>query len=184
MTVDVVRTHVAQPERGYAWQAGATQCNDASEIKVMGQNDALFLDCLDDNIVVRHTLQALVTLNDPVYLECASALAKRARDAGGVNEDDWIRWVFVATAQRAPSNKSSARLNSLYLAAIGEYRNDAAGVKDLAAVQSGPGAYVDKIFGGQDNVEIVFDRDGDLPGMCIVRIDRSPPSPSSDGAVM
>ena len=88
--------------------------------------------CTARRVPTNSPLQALVTLNDPVYMECASALAKRAREAGGANEQDWIRWAFVATMQQPPSDLSLAQLNSLYQAAVQEYQADVAGVKDLA----------------------------------------------------
>ncbi len=88
--------------------------------------------CTARRIPTNSPLQALVTLNDPVYLECASALATRAREAGGANEQDWIRWAFAATTQRAPSDATLAQLSSLYQSAVQAYQENDPGTKDCS----------------------------------------------------
>ena len=88
--------------------------------------------CTARRIPTNSPLQALVTLNDPVYLECASALAKRARKAGGDREGDWIRWAYMATTQHEPSDRAADQLQTLYAAAIDEYQSNADEAKLLA----------------------------------------------------
>jgi hypothetical protein len=88
--------------------------------------------CTARRIPTNSPLQALVTLNDPVYLECASALAKRAREAGGAHEQDWIRWAFVATTQQAPSDAALAQLGSLFQSSVEAHQKDDTDTKDLA----------------------------------------------------
>ena len=88
--------------------------------------------CTARRIPTNSPLQALITLNDSVYLECASALAKRAGEVGGATEEDRIRWVFLATTQQAPTPETMAQLQSLYQAAIGEYQDAATAVEDFA----------------------------------------------------
>jgi hypothetical protein len=65
-----------------------------------------------------------VTLNDPVYVECAEALVKRAvsdtrKAAAGetVIEStavDVIAWMYTAVTQRRPSELELNELSSLY----------------------------------------------------------------------
>ena len=88
--------------------------------------------CTARRIPTNSPLQALVTLNDPVYLECASALAKRARQAGGDGKSDWIRWAYMATTQHEPSDRAADQLQILYDAAIDEYQSNADEAKHLA----------------------------------------------------
>ena len=85
--------------------------------------------CTPRRIPTNSPLQALVTLNDPVYLECSEALAKRAREEGDGDEKDSIRWAFSAVTQRMPSDSSATHLQSLYQAAIEEYHGNAPDVK-------------------------------------------------------
>jgi hypothetical protein len=87
--------------------------------------------CTARRIPTNSPLQALVTLNDPVYLECAVALAKRARQAGGDASRDWIQWAFAATTQHPPSDRALDQLSNVYEAAIDEFQNNTAEAKRL-----------------------------------------------------
>ncbi len=88
--------------------------------------------CTARRIPTNSPLQALVTLNDPVYLECAAALAKRARTADGDGPADWIRWAFMATTQQSPSDRAVDQLHALYQTAIDEYESDGDAVTHVA----------------------------------------------------
>jgi hypothetical protein len=49
-------------------------------------------------------LQALVTLNDPVFLECAQALSRRMRAEGGSGPEGWLaRGHLLATGRPVPA---------------------------------------------------------------------------------
>ncbi len=61
-------------------------------------------------------LQALVTLNDPVYIEAAQSLARRMAAAEGA-ADDKVRFGFRSCVARPPSDAELARLVKLYEAA-------------------------------------------------------------------
>ncbi len=65
-------------------------------------------------------LQALVTLNDPVYVEAAQALGRRMAAAKGELKDK-IRFGFQLCVARPPSAKESARLIALYETARKRY---------------------------------------------------------------
>ncbi|HVC94873.1 MAG TPA: DUF1553 domain-containing protein [Pirellulales bacterium] len=59
-------------------------------------------------------LQALVTLNDPVFVEAAQALARRAVSAGGPTAADRARYAFRVCLARPPRDDELARLVRLY----------------------------------------------------------------------
>ena len=65
-------------------------------------------------------LQALVTLNDPVYVEAAQALGRRMAGAKG-NLEEKIRLGFQLCVARPPSAKESERLHKLYQTALKRY---------------------------------------------------------------
>ena len=66
-------------------------------------------------------LQALVTLNDPVYVEAAVALGKQAAKQPG----DKLTWLTVQTLSRAPSPAEATRLTALHAKAKAKYAADA-----------------------------------------------------------
>ena len=59
-------------------------------------------------------LQALVTLNDPVYVESAQALARQMMAGGGANPEDCARLGFRLCLARAPHEMELARMVELY----------------------------------------------------------------------
>ncbi len=58
-------------------------------------------------------LQALVTLNDPVYIEAAQALARRIIKEGGATPQDQVRYGFRLCLAREPRDVELARLVKL-----------------------------------------------------------------------
>ncbi len=77
-------------------------------------------------------LQALVTLNDPVYVEAAQALARRMlREGAG----DPIGYAFRLCVTRAPSAAEAKRLAELYVKVRAEYAKNP---KDAALLASDP----------------------------------------------
>ncbi len=65
-------------------------------------------------------LQALVTLNDPVYVEAAVALGQQAAKQPG----DKLAWLTLRTLSRAPTPAESTRLLALHAKAKGKYAAD------------------------------------------------------------
>ncbi len=66
-------------------------------------------------------LQALVTLNDPVYVEAAQALARRLVKEGGPTEESKVRYGFRLCLSRPPGDAEARRLVDLYREAHGNY---------------------------------------------------------------
>ncbi|HEY2146796.1 MAG TPA: DUF1553 domain-containing protein, partial [Pirellulales bacterium] len=58
-------------------------------------------------------LQALMTLNEPVFLECARALALRTITDGGSDDDQRLAFAFRRCLARAPTASESATLKQL-----------------------------------------------------------------------
>lgn len=78
-------------------------------------------------------LQALVTLNDPVYIEAAQALAARMMTAGGTPEDR-ATLGFRICLTRKPSDAERAGLVSLYERSLSRFRNEPSRAASMAAV--------------------------------------------------
>lgn len=58
-------------------------------------------------------LQALVTMNDPVYIEASQALARRLIKEGGATPADRVRYAFKVCLARTPSDAELARIVKL-----------------------------------------------------------------------
>jgi hypothetical protein len=58
-------------------------------------------------------LQALVSLNETVFVECAQALARKTLEEGGHTDADRINYVFRRTLSRAPLPEEKSELQAL-----------------------------------------------------------------------
>jgi mono/diheme cytochrome c family protein len=82
-------------------------------------------------------LQALVTLNDPVYVEAAQALARRMAQAGTTSADK-ARFGFRLCVARSPRDAELERLVKMYDDAHAEYAKDKEKATQLATNPLGP----------------------------------------------
>jgi hypothetical protein len=82
-------------------------------------------------------LQALVTLNDPVYVEAAQALARRMAQ-GGATSADKARLGFRLCVARSPRDAELERLVKMYDYAHAEYAKDKEKAAQLATNPLGP----------------------------------------------
>ena len=80
--------------------------------------------CTIRRIRTNTPLQALVTLNDPVYIEAAQALARRMVAAGETSQQR-IKFGFHESLTRDPTTKEVDRLTKLVEIAMAEFQNDA-----------------------------------------------------------
>lgn len=76
-------------------------------------------------------LQALVTLNDPVYMEAAQALARRMASAGAAPADK-ARHGFTLCLNRPPSDEELGHLTGFYQKAIERFKADPEKAKQVA----------------------------------------------------
>ncbi|WP_246145932.1 PSD1 and planctomycete cytochrome C domain-containing protein [Rubripirellula lacrimiformis] len=78
-------------------------------------------------------LQALMTLNDATFVECAAALARRM-ESNGDDLDDQIRFGFLATASRPADDREMDSLRGLYRRSIQSGAKPDAAMNDVATV--------------------------------------------------
>jgi hypothetical protein len=83
-------------------------------------------------------LQALVTLNDPVYVEAAQALGKRMAARVGAAQEK-IRYGFRSCLARPPSKTELKRLGQFYENARSTYAGKPEAAKKLAGKDSEQG---------------------------------------------
>jgi hypothetical protein len=70
--------------------------------------------CAIKRVRTNTPLQAFVTLNDPVYVEAAQALARRIVREGGSNAEDRVRYVLQLCLCRPPRAEQVRQLVDLY----------------------------------------------------------------------
>ncbi len=83
-------------------------------------------------------LQALVTLNDPCYVEAAQALARRAVKEGGTTAAERINRAFRLALIRPPQASETERLVNLFEKVKADYANNAKEAETLATDPIGP----------------------------------------------
>jgi hypothetical protein len=83
-------------------------------------------------------LQALVTLNDPVFIEAAQALARKILSEGGASFGDRIRYACERVLSRAPSQAESQRLERFLADALAGFSADEPRALKMASEPLGP----------------------------------------------
>lgn len=78
-------------------------------------------------------LQALATLNEPLFLECARALALKTLEQGGASDWDRLSYAFRRCASREPNKSEAAVLLVLLGKELARFSRDDAQPWDLAA---------------------------------------------------
>ena len=82
--------------------------------------------------------QALVLLNDPVYVEAARALAERILKEGGAATRDRVVWAFRRTLSRTPTPKEVLVLTDLQARHQAQYAADSKAAAQVLAVGQAP----------------------------------------------
>lgn len=77
-------------------------------------------------------LQALVTLNDPVYIEAAQALARRIAGQEANSVAERLDFAFRVCLARSPQPAEATRLAQFYEQALERYRKDQAAAEKMA----------------------------------------------------
>ncbi len=83
-------------------------------------------------------LQSLVTLNDPVYVEAAQALARRIVREGGTDVESRARHGLLLCLGRPPRPEQIKPLVALYTREFERYRKDPTAATSLATERLGP----------------------------------------------
>ncbi|MBI5758986.1 MAG: DUF1553 domain-containing protein, partial [Planctomycetales bacterium] len=89
-------------------------------------------------ITTNTPLQALVTLNDPVYIEAAQALARRMVKEGGPTTESRLSFAFRQIALRPPSPGESDQLAKLFRRRHDFYRAAPDAAREMATSELGP----------------------------------------------
>jgi hypothetical protein len=88
--------------------------------------------CVTRRIKTNTPLQALVTLNDPVYVECAVALAGRMRREGAGEVPKQIAYGYELATGRAPTKDALRALRELHQTSLARYQANPELAKQLA----------------------------------------------------
>jgi hypothetical protein len=99
--------------------------------------------CVARRAVTNTPLQALITLNDPTYVEAARAMAQRTMREGGRNANSRIVYAFRLALARKPSGREMNVLRDLLSQQLINYRKDRKAATELLRV--GESAVDDKI---------------------------------------
>lgn len=83
-------------------------------------------------------LQAFVTLNDPVYVECAQALARRIITEGGATARDRAKFGLELCLCRPAESQQIDRVLALHDRELDRYRDDTKAAEKLAVDPLGP----------------------------------------------
>jgi len=95
-------------------------------------------------------LQALVTLNDPVFVEAAQGLARRMLREGGESAEARVVRGFRLVLGRLPDDVETARLVRLHDDCLATYRGDADGAVRLATSFDGQEGAIGPLPAGTD----------------------------------
>ena len=88
--------------------------------------------CMPRRIRTNTPLQAFVTLNDPVYVEIAQALARRLVAEGGDTQETKVAYGFRLATGQQPSTVQARVLAGLYVSELSHYRNNPKAARQLA----------------------------------------------------
>ncbi len=95
--------------------------------------------CTVRRIRTNTPLQALVTLNDPVYVEAAQAMARRIlQEAPTADVDGRVQYAYLLTTSRPPSDAERARVSALYTDELERFLKDNDAALKMATDPVGP----------------------------------------------
>jgi hypothetical protein len=89
--------------------------------------------CTIRRIPTNTPLQALVTLNDEAYVECATGLAERMIAEGGETAGERIAWGYRAATGREATASTLTDLTDLYAESLPQFESDETASKHLGA---------------------------------------------------
>jgi hypothetical protein len=95
-------------------------------------------ECTVNRVNSNTPLQALVLLNDPIYVEAARVFAENALKQGGQALDAQIVWAFERAVDRKPALPERRALAELYGKSLARFRRDPASAKKLLQIGDAP----------------------------------------------
>jgi hypothetical protein len=83
-------------------------------------------------------LQALVLLNDPIFVEAARAFAANILKSGGTRFDDQLGWAFVRALNRPPTADERTILAQLHERSLASFQSRESNARELLSVGEAP----------------------------------------------
>jgi hypothetical protein len=94
--------------------------------------------CTIRRVLTSTPLQAFVTLNDPVYVECAQALGRRIIAEGGSTPEARAKFALELCLSRPAESRQVDRLVALHKRELERYSKDSKAAADLAMGDRSP----------------------------------------------
>jgi hypothetical protein len=95
-------------------------------------------ECTVNRVNSNTPLQALVLLNDPIYVEAARVFAQNTWKDGGAVLGDRIVWAFSRALSRRPSPEEQRLLAGLYEKNLRRFRAEPASARELLSIGDAP----------------------------------------------
>ena len=95
-------------------------------------------ECVAERSASNTPLQALVLLNDPVYVEAARVFATRIVEEGGDTLEARLDWAFRHALSRSPNEEERSVLGELYKKHIEEFSMDTDAAMALVSIGNWP----------------------------------------------
>jgi hypothetical protein len=95
-------------------------------------------ECTVNRVTSNTPLQALVLLNDPIYVEAARAFAQKMLAEGGKSLDARLDWAFERTLSRPATPEEKAVLRDLFAKSQAQFTQDPTAAKQLLTVGEWP----------------------------------------------
>ncbi len=90
--------------------------------------------CLARRPVTNTPLQALITMNDPTYIEAARVLAQKALHSGGTDMNSRLTFAFRQATARKPTPAELSVLRNVYIQHLASYRKDVKAAEALLSI--------------------------------------------------
>ncbi len=95
-------------------------------------------ECTVNRVSSNTPLQALVLLNDPIYVETSRVFAQNILKQGGGTIDGQINWAFTRALSRKPALQERRLLADLYWKTLMRFQRDPASAKELINIGDAP----------------------------------------------
>jgi mono/diheme cytochrome c family protein len=97
-------------------------------------------ECAVNRVNSNTPLQALVLLNDPIFVEAARAFAERAIKQGGASSDSQIEWAFRQALGRQPTVDECRVLGELHRKSLARFERAPLAAREFTSVGDAPTA--------------------------------------------
>jgi len=95
-------------------------------------------ECTVNRVNSNTPLQALVMLNDPIYVEAARVFAQKMLTEGGKTLGEQIDWAFLRAVGRVSTAEEKAVLSELHAKNLARFKVDSVGAKQVLTVGDAP----------------------------------------------